>query len=286
MQPFSRQTIRLSSGTELAFVAAGDPAAPALLLLHGFPSSSRTFSAVIPRLAGSAYVIAPDLPGFGASEPLAETSFAAMAEAVTELLQHLGVGPRFIYLHDFGAPVGLEIAMAAPDKVLGLIVQNANAHRSGQGPGWAETRKFWTDPTPENEAAATRHLNFAGTREQYIGGVPEEVAARIAPERWQEDWQVMQLPGRMAVQRALVRDYGRYSEKFDAIAAYLAARQPPALLLWGRHDIFFEIDEVLDWIKALPRMQAHILDGGHFLLETHAREAASLITDFIAPAKN
>lgn len=286
MQPFSRQTIRLSSGTELAFVAAGDPAAPALLLLHGFPSSSRTFSAVIPSLAGLAHVIAPDLPGFGASEPLAETSFLAIAEAVTELLQHLGVGPRFIYLHDFGAPVGLEIAMAAPDKVLGLIVQNANAHRSGQGPGWAETRKFWTDPTPENEAAATRHLNFAGTRDQYIGGVPEEVAARIAPERWQEDWRVMQLSGRMAVQRAQVRDYGRYSEKFDAIAAYLAARQPPALLLWGRHDIFFEIDEVLDWMKALPRMQAHILDGGHFLLETHAREAASLITGFIAPAKN
>lgn len=286
MQPFSRQTIRLSSGTELAFVVAGDPAAPALLLLHGFPSSSRTFSEVIPSLAGLAYVIAPDLPGFGASEPLAETSFHAMAEAVTELLQHLAVGPRFIYLHDFGAPVGLEIAMAAPDKVLGLIVQNANAHRSGQGPGWAETRKFWADPTPENEAAATRHLNFAGMRDQYIGGVPEEVAARIAPERWHEDWRIMQLPGRMAVQHALVRDYGRYSEKFDAIAAYLAARQPRALLLWGRHDIFFEIDEVLDWMKALPRMQAHILDGGHFLLETHAREAASLITEFIAPAKN
>lgn len=286
MAPLSPQTIRLSGGSELAYVTAGDPSAPALLLLHGFPSSSRTFRDVMPALAKSAYVIAPDLPGFGASEPLADASFSGMAEAIAELLAHLDVGPRYIYLHDFGAPVGLELAMAEPEKVLGLIVQNANAHRSGQGPGWAATQKFWADPTPENEAGATRHLTYEGTREQYVGGVPEDVAALVSPESWEEDWRVMQLPGRMQAQRALVRYYGRYTEKFGAIADYLSARQPRALLLWGRHDSFFEIDEVLDWVKVLPRMEAHILDGGHFLLETHAQEAAALMANFLAADAN
>ena len=286
MQPVSPQTLRLAGGTELAFVAAGNPAAPAVLLPHGFPSSSRTFRDVIPDLAGIAHVIAPDLPGFGASDPLPDTSFHGMAEAVTELLTHLRIGPRYIYLHDFGAPVGLEIAMAEPEKVLGLIVQNANAHHSGQGPGWADTQKFWADPTPENEAGATRHLTQSGTRDQYVGGVPDDVAARISPASWEEDWRVIQMPGRMAAQRALVRDYGRYTEKFEAISDYLAAWQPRGLMLWGRHDAFFEIDEVLDWMKALPRMEGHILDGGHFLLETHAREAAVLMADFLLDKKN
>lgn len=286
MAAFAKEKIRLSGGSELAFVTAGDPSLPALLLLHGFPSSSRTFRDVIPALAKNAYVVVPDLPGFGASEPLEAASFHGMAEAVAELLEHLGVGLRYVYLHDFGAPVGLEIAMAESEKVLGLIVQNANAHHSGQGPGWADTHKFWADPTPENEARATAHLTFEGTRDQYIGGVPEDVAALISPASWEEDWRVMQLPGRMATQRALVRDYGRYTEKFAGIADYLAARQPRALLLWGQHDAFFEIDEVLDWLKALPRMEAHILDGGHFLLETHSGQAASLITAFIGGKKN
>lgn len=286
MQPVSPQTLRLAGGTELAFVTAGNPAAPALLLLHGFPSSSRTFRDIIPELAGIAHVIAPDMPGFGASEPLPDTSFHGMAEAVAELLAHLAIGPRYIYLHDFGAPVGLEIAMAEPEKVLGVIVQNANAHHSGQGPGWADTQKFWADPTPENEARATGHLTHEGTRDQYVGGVPDDVTARISPASWEEDWRVMQMPGRMAAQRALVRDYGRYSDKFDAINDYLVASQPRALMLWGRHDAFFEVDEVLDWMNALPRMEGHILDGGHFLLETHAREVAALMAGFLLDKKN
>ena len=231
-------------------------------------------------LARHAYVVAPDLPGFGASEPLEAPSFDAFTDAVLELLDHLSVGPRFLYVHDFGAPVALSIAMTEPDKVLGLIIQNANAHSSGWGPGWSETRAFWSAPDEENRAAATAHLTLEGTRDQYVAGVPDDVAARVAPEAWEEDWRVMCLPGRMQTQHALIADYGRYAERFDAIADYLNERQPAAVMIWGRHDAFFDIAETLSWMQALPRMEGHILDGGHLLLETHATEAAAVIADF------
>lgn len=275
---------RTAFGTSLSYVHAGDPAGPTVLLLHGFPSSARTFRHVIPVLAERAEVIAPDLPGFGDSDVLPATSFAAFAEVIAELLEHLSVGPRHIYLHDFGAPVGLTLAMERPDQVLGLIVQNANAHRTGFGPQWSDTLDYWANPTAENEAAATAHLTLEGTRDQYVAGVPSDVAARISPEVWEEDWRVMSLPGRRDAQRDLVADYGRHVERFDAIGDYLAAAQPPALMLWGRHDAFFDIAETLSWMNDLPRMEAHVFDAGHFVLETHAAQAAALMSDFVATA--
>jgi pimeloyl-ACP methyl ester carboxylesterase len=276
-----RRRLRLSSGTELSFIAAGDASNPAVLLLHGFPSSSRMFQPVVPELSKAAYVIAPDLPGFGESDILPAPSFSAFGEAIAELLERLSIGPRFIYLHDFGAPVGFHIAMQAPERVLGLIVQNANAHETGLGPQWAATRAFWSHPSPENEAAATAHLTFEGTRDQYVAGVPPDVAARIPAERWEEDWRVMCLPGRMDTQRALIADYAHYVGRFGAIAGYLARGQPPALLLWGRHDAFFDLAEIQSWMRALPRMEAHVFDAGHLLLETHAAAAVPLLLDFI-----
>ena len=281
MEILPRKQMRLSGGTRLAFVSAGDPFSPAVLLLHGLPSSANTFRDVIPVLAQASHVIAPDLPGYGASEALATPSFEAFGEAILELLAHLDVGPRHVYLHDYGAPVGWHVAMKQPDALLGLIIQNANAHRSGFGPQWEQTLAFWSHPDAENEAAATEHLTCEGTRDQYIAGVPDDVAARISPEVWEEDWRVMRLPGRMETQRALVADYGRYAARFDAIAAFLAERQPPAVMVWGRHDAFFDIAETVSWMQDLPRMEAHVLDGGHLLLETHARPAAEIFLRFI-----
>ena len=275
------ERFRLSGGAELAFTTAGDASGPAVLLLHGTPNSSRMFREVVPALSQAAYVIAPDLPGHGESDALPAVTFPAIGDAISELLERLGVGPRFVYLHDWGAPVGLHVAMQAPEQVLGLIVQNANAHRTGWGPGWAATREYWAQPDAENEAEATAHLTLAGTRDTYISRVPAEVAGRIPAEHWEEDWRVMNLPGHMDMQRALIADYGNYAARFDAIASYLERRQPPALMVWGRHDIYFELAEVLSWMRALPRMEAHILDAGHLLLETHAATAASLILDFI-----
>lgn len=279
MQP---QRLRLSGGTGLSFITAGEASDPAVLLLHGTPNSARMFRELAPALAQAAYVIAPDLPGHGASDPLPAVTFPAIGEAILELLDRLEVGPRFIYLHDWGAPVGLHIAMQAPERVLGLIIQNANAHRTGWGPGWDATRAYWSQPDADNEAEVTAHLTLAGTRDTYVSGVPQEVAAKIPAEHWEEDWRVMNLPGHMETQRALIADYGKYAARFDAIAEYLERRQPPALMVWGRHDIYFELDEVLSWMRALPRMEAHVLDAGHLLLETHAATAAALMLDFIA----
>lgn len=276
-----RERFQLSGGTRLSFITAGEASRPALLLLHGTPNSARMFRDVMPALAQAAHVIAPDLPGHGESDPLPEVSFAAIGQAVSELLDRLEVGPRFIYLHDWGTPVGLHIAMEAPEKVLGLIIQNANAHRTGWGPGWAAQLENWSHPDAENEAAVTAHLTLEGTRDTYIRGVPPEVASRIPAEHWEEDWRVMNLPGHMETQRALIADYKNYAARFDAIAAYLERWQPPALMVWGRHDIYFDLAEVLSWMRALPRMEAHVLDAGHLLLETHAEKAVPLMLEFI-----
>jgi pimeloyl-ACP methyl ester carboxylesterase len=281
MRAATRQRLRLSVGTELSFITAGEPSKPAVLLLHGFPSSARTFREVVPELSQAAFVIAPDLPGFGESDVLPAVSFPAFGQAISELLDRLAIGPRYVYLHDWGAPVGFHIAMQAPEKILGLIVQNANAHRTGFGPIWAATQAWWSHPTPENEAKVTAVLTYEGTRDQYILNVPPDVAARVPAESWEEDWRVMNLPGRMDTQRALLADYAQYVARFDAIAEYLTRWQPPSLMLWGRHDAFFDLAETLSWMRVLPRMEAHIFDAGHFLLETHAAAAVPRMLDFI-----
>lgn len=277
-----RRHVKLSDGTHVAVATAGDPSYPAVLLLHGFPSSASTFRELMPMMANDCYLIAPDLPGFGETPPSSTPSFEAFGEVMLELLSALGVGPRYVYLHDFGAPVGLHVAMKQPDLLSGLLVQNANAHRSGFGPAWNETRAYWSRPDARNEAAATAHLNYEGVRDQYIAGVPADVAALIEPRVWQEDFRIMSLPGRLETQRALIADYGKYAARFDAIAQFLAERAPPAVMVWGRHDTFFDLAETLSWMQDLPRMEAHILDGGHFLLETHASVAAEIFLRFIA----
>lgn len=271
----------MHEGAELAVRVAGDREKPALLLIHGFPASSESFRNVIEPLARDCFVIAPDLPGFGASEPVAGPTFARFADMVDGLLARLGVESFHLYLHDYGAAVGLHLATRAPERIRSLIVQNANAHASGIGPQWSATRAYWEDPTPEREREATAHLSFDGVRDQYVGGVPADLAERIDARRWEEDWRVMSLPGRLESHRALVLDYRTHVARFGEIAEYLERRQPPALMLWGRHDIFFDLAETLSWMRALPRMEAHILDGPHFLLETHPAECAALMGAFL-----
>jgi pimeloyl-ACP methyl ester carboxylesterase len=278
------RSMHLSTGPQLSYRVAGDPSLPALLLIHGFPNASGGFRHIMSALAEVAYVIAPDMPGSGASEPLAETSFDAFVDATLELLDHLNVGARFLYVHDWGAPVSLGLALRAPEQVLGLIIQNGNAHESGMDRElWKDARAYWYDPSPEREKNATAHLNAETfVRDQYVTGLPDEIAARIQGEPWKEDWVVLQKPGRLVAQKALILDNGlTHVARFSEYAHWLKRAQPPALMIWGRHDPYFAIDETLDWMKALPRMEAHILDGGHLLLETHAIEVLPLITAFL-----
>jgi pimeloyl-ACP methyl ester carboxylesterase len=273
------------AGCRVSAVVAGKPDNPAVLLLHGFPSSSRTFRDIIPRLSEACFVIAPDLPGFGQSDLIPDPTFARFADLIAGLLEQLGVVSTYLYVHDFGAPVVLDLAMRDPRRVLGLIIQNANAHRTGFGPTWQATLDYWKTPSKENEQRATVHLTFEGTRDQYVGGIPDDIAARIPADGWIEDWRIMSQPGHLDLQRALVLDYGRYAARFEDIARYLREQQPHALMLWGRHDSFFDCAEILSWLQDLPRMEAHVLDGPHLLLETHAAYCAERIVDFVCRDK-
>ncbi|MGY3515660.1 alpha/beta fold hydrolase [Micromonospora sp. PTRAS2] len=272
-------------GLEVFFREAGHPGQPAVLLLHGFPSSSHSFREVMPTLADVAYVIAPDLPGFGmSSSPTVEEydyTFENLSRTIGSLLDQLGVGRFFVYLHDFGAPVGYHLATRAPDRVRGLVVQSGNAHEDGLGRQWDGARAYWADPTDDRRAELPDWLTFAGTRDQYVAGLPERLRTLHAPESWHLDWERMGRPGNLDAQFALFGDYANHRARFGEIAAYHRDHQPPALVLWGRHDAYFDVDEVLAYHRALDRMDAHVYDAGHFLLETHAAECATLMRSFV-----
>jgi pimeloyl-ACP methyl ester carboxylesterase len=192
---------------DIAVRLAGDTQKPALLLIHGFPGSSESFRNVIGSFTQNSFVIAPDLPGFGGSEPAERPSFSHFADIIQGVLKQLGVGSFHLYLHDYGAVVGLYLAIREPQTIRSLIIQNANAYQSGMGPQWAATRAYWQDPTPEHEAGATAHLTFEGLRYQYVGDIPPDLAAGINSRLWEEDWRIMSLPGRLDTQRALILDY-------------------------------------------------------------------------------
>jgi pimeloyl-ACP methyl ester carboxylesterase len=174
--------------------------------------------------------------------------------------------------------------MRAPQLVRGLIIQNANAHETGMARSGMRRKNSGPSPTPRTKRPPPSTSPWKARATTYLSGVPADIAARIDPQNWEEDWRVMCLPGRMKTQRDLLADYGRYAAQFEEIAAYLKAHQPPALMVWGRHEVYFDIAEIPSWLEDLPRMEAHILDGGHLLLETHAARAAELIQKFLEDA--
>lgn len=270
-------------GVKLFYREAGRRDAPGVLLLHGQPCSSYGFRNVIGPLAEVARVVAPDLPGFGFTETPEDYpyTFDAMAQTIDALTREIGLERFFLYVHDFGAPVAYYLAMARPDRVLGLIVQNGNAHEEGLGPDWVPNKAYWADPTPENRARLPEWLNFDGVHHTYVGDIPDRLKPLFAPEGWHLDWERMSQPGRVEIQFRIFEDYGRYVARFPEITAYHREHQPPALMLWGRHDPYFEIEEVLAYARELDRLDMHIYDGAHLLLETHHRECAALMCEFI-----
>lgn len=267
---------------------AGERARPAVLLLHGVPTSSHTFRNLIPLLADTAYLVAPDMPGFGFSDAPPpdryEYSFENIANTIDALTDVLGLERMFLYVHDFGAPVAYQLAMRRPERVLGLIVQNGSAHAEGMGKGWDTLKAFWADPSPENRAKMPDWLTFEGTRDVYIGGIPERLKTLFPPESWHFDWERMRRPGNAEIQFKLAEDYKNHVARFAEIARYHREHQPPCLILWGRHDIYFELDEIMAYARELERLEMHVFDGAHLLLETHYRECADAIRGFVAAA--
>ncbi|CDZ54303.1 alpha/beta fold hydrolase [Neorhizobium galegae] len=287
VQKARHQTVKVD-GVNLFYREAGRGDAPGLLLLHGQPSSSYSFRDVISPLGSVARVVAPDLPGFGFTEAPDdyEYTFDAMARTVDTLTREIGLERFFLYIHDFGAPVAYHLALARPDRVLGLIIQNGNAHEEGLGPVWGASKAYWAEPTLENRANLPEWLNFEGVRHTYVGDIPDRLKPQFAPEGWHLDWERMSRPGLVEIQFRIFSDYGRYVARFPEISAYHRDHQPPALLVWGRHDPYFELDEVMAYARELNRLDMHIYDGAHLLLETHHQECAALICEFIVNSQS
>jgi pimeloyl-ACP methyl ester carboxylesterase len=272
-------------GLRVAYREAGPRHAPTLLLLHGFPSSSFMFRELMPRLADRWHVIAPDYPGFGDSDfPPAgeyEYSFAQLTRTLDKFTVALGLTRYALYLQDYGAPIGLRLAIAHPERVTALIVQNGNAYEEGFSDAWDPLQAYWRDPSRHHRERLRGWLTAEGMRQQYVAGMPESELAKFAPETWTLDWARLSRPGNIDVQIGLFGDYRQNVELYPRFQAWFRAHQPPTLIVWGRHDPFFTVAGARAYLRDLRDAELHLLDAGHFALETRARDVARLMRDFL-----
>lgn len=260
---------------------AGSREHPTVLLLHGFPTSSHQFRDLIPRLADRYHVVAPDLPGFGFTTAPAgfEYSFAQLAEAMAAFTDAIGLERYAIYVFDYGAPVGFRLALDRPGAITAIVSQNGNAYEEGLSDGWAQTRAFWADPSPANREAMRGMLTLETTRWQYIHGAPDQT--QVAPEAWWLDYALMSRPGNADIQLGLIADYASNVALYPRIHQYFRERRPPLLAVWGANDPFFLPAGAEAFRRDLPEAEVHLLDAGHFALETHGRQIASHMLDFL-----
>jgi pimeloyl-ACP methyl ester carboxylesterase len=273
-------------GIRVAYREAGPRDAPTLLLLHGFPSSSFMYRDLIPRLADRWRVIAPDYPGFGDSDfpPPGEYeyTFAQLARTLDRFTAELSLSHYALYIQDYGAPIGLRLALAHPERVSALIVQNGNAYEEGLSGAWDPLKAFWRDPSRDNRERLRGWLTPAGIRQQYLAGVPEALHARFTPDTWTLDWARLSRPGNLDMQIGLFGDYRANVALYPRFQEFLRTRRPPTLIVWGRHDPFFTEAGAGAYLRDLPDAELHLLETGHFALETHAAEIAALMRDFLA----
>ena len=273
---------------DIFYREAGRPNAPAVLLLHGFPTSSHMFRHLIPALADRYRVVAPDYPAFGYSSFPArdrfQYRFATLARTIARFTDAVGLDRYAMYIQDYGAPVGLRLALERPAAIRALITQNGNAYEEGLSSLWAPLKAYWADPSDKNRDPLRGWLNAAGVRLQYAAGVTDEQAERLAPDSWTLDWERMQRPGNIEVQLDLFGDYRSNVELYPLFQQFLRERRPPTLVLWGRNDPFFTIDGAHAFRRDLPDAQLELTDGSHFLLETHGPFAAHRIGRFLANA--
>ncbi|MFF8815029.1 alpha/beta fold hydrolase [Streptomyces pactum] len=273
-------------GHEIFYREAGDPDAPVLLLLHGFPTSSHMFRDLIPLLAGRFRLIAPDHLGFGysAAPPARDGddtyTFARLAELTAGFTEALGLTRFALYVQDYGAPIGLRLALAHPERVTAIITQNGNAYREGLGEAaWAPVLAYIADPSPENEEVARGFQSPESIRWQYTHGVADQ--SLLSPDAWHHDIALMSRPGQSAVQLRLIGDYGSNLGLYPAFQEYFRSSQVPLLAVWGAHDEIFVPEGATAFRRDLPEAEVHLLPTGHFALETHAAPIADLIGDFL-----
>jgi pimeloyl-ACP methyl ester carboxylesterase len=274
-----------ADGVNVFYRAAGDPGAPVVLLLHGFPTSSFMYRELIPRLADRYRVVAPDLPGFGFTEVPAERkykySFESLAATIDAFTRALGLNRYAIYVFDYGAPTGFRLAMAHPERVSAIVSQNGNAYEEGLGDAWGPIRKYWSEPTAENREVIRQNvLTLEGTRWQYTHGVANP--ASVAPESYILDMALMERPGNKEIQLDLFLDYASNVKLYPKFQEYFRKSKPPLLAIWGKNDPFFIPPGAEASRKDLPNARVQFLDTGHFATETHVVEIAAAMREFLA----
>src|SRR5690349_932528 len=280
----NRYHYAIVDGSKIFYREAGSKTAPTLLLLHGFPTSSHMFRDLIPALADRYHVVAPDLPGFGFSDAPDRKgfryTFENLARVIADFTQTIGLQRFAIYVFDYGAPVGLRLALAQPERISAIISQNGNAYEEGLSEGWNPNQKYWQAPTAENRAALRDFLRPEATKWQYVHGVQDETL--VAPESYSLDSALLARPGNDEIQLDLFLDYASNVALYPKFQEYFRLKQPPLLAVWGKDDPFFLPPGADAFKRDIRNAEVRFYDTGHFALETHHREIAGAIRDFLA----
>lgn len=272
-------------GLDIFYREAGAPGSPVVLLLHGFPTSSQMYRQLIPALADQYHVIAPDYPGFGYSSApdhdQFQYSFDHFSQLIEELLHQLNIQSFYVYLMDYGAPVGFRIAARHPKRVRGLIIQNGNAYEEGLEEFWNPIKAYWEDPANPDKREALRSLtSIEATKWQYTHGVRD--TSLISPDTYTLDQALLDRPGNQEIQLDLFLDYGSNPPLYPAWQQYFRDAQPPTLIVWGQCDHIFPENGAHPYLRDLPDAELHILkDAGHFALESHGPEIIDYIRAFL-----
>jgi pimeloyl-ACP methyl ester carboxylesterase len=262
---------------------AGNPAAPTVLLLHGFPTSSFMYRDLIPMLAKRYYVIAPDMPGFGLTEAPAKDQYAYTFDQLAKTMQRftevVSLKRYALQVFDYGAPVGWRMAAAHPERITALISQNGNAYEEGLADGWIPIRKYWNDPSSANRDAVRQFVTPEALKWQYTHGVKDP--SRLAPDTYLLDAALTARPGNVDIQLDLFLDYATNVAKYSEFQAYFRKHRPPILAVWGKNDPFFLNAGAEAFKRDVPSAEVHFFDTGHFALETHVNEIGPVIRDFL-----
>jgi pimeloyl-ACP methyl ester carboxylesterase len=274
-------------GLSIFYREAGPKDAPTLLLLHGLPSSSRMFQPLLTRLGGAYHLVAPDYPGFGHSDWPDATQFAYTFDHIASVMdgftQALGLSHYTLYMQDYGGPVGFRMALAHPERVTALIVQDAVAHNEGLGANWATRRAFWADRPQYEEALRKNLLSMATTKTRHVGDDPK--TELYDPDLWTDEYAFLNSPGQAQIQTDLFYDYRTNVDGYPHWQAWLQKTQPRLLVLWGKHDLSFDPGEPERYRKDVPKAEVHVLEAGHFALDTKADEIAELVRGFMKAQK-